>query len=363
MSIYFPNRRTQFGLGTALATAGGIYNRMTPRQRRQAGNVLSSGVSRVRDYLGSRSSARSARTSSRRAAGGSRGSTVPSQRVYATPQVIAGDGDSKSSFTLAKTSKQVIGKLSKEMTPSIVYNNSAQRLEITEGLQSSAIIGDYFTDTDVGLTFTAQGATALSTKLFIKSCHSEMMIKNQENTAARLKIYDVICKKDTNATTTSPYQAFVAGFADAGTGGTAAAATYVGATPYDNARFTSFFKILNSTPVTLSSGATHTHTVNYAPNRMVSNEDATDVGGSGIGGLTVYSLLVYHGTPINAIDTQTEVTTSPCALDVVQSETYKYLYVHVGSQVADWNNGLDAALSSAGAVMTDIGVELPINEA
>jgi len=279
------------------------------------------------------------------------------------PQVISGDGDSKSSFTYQKPSKKTIGKLSKEMTSSIVYNNEAQRLESTEGIQVAALIGDYFTTADCGLTFTAQGATALSTKLFIKSVHSEVMIKNQENTAARIKIFDVMAKKDTNATTTSPYSAFNAGFADAGTGGTAGAASYVGSSPYNNERFMQFFTILNVTPVTLSSGATHTHIVDYAPNKMLSNERLANMGGTGIGGLTVYTFITYHGTPINAVDTQTEVTTSPCALDVVQAETYKYLYVHVGSQVADWNNTLDASLSTAGAVMTDIGVELPINEA
>lgn len=284
-----------------------------------------------------------------------------------TPQRIAGDGESTSHFKLRKPISSKLGKIlanGADWTPSDILNNLGVRLETTtEGLQHYGLIGDYFTDDDINLMFTAQSQTALSTRLFLKSVHAEMMIKNQTNSGARIKIFDVMSKVDTNATTTSPATAWTLGFADAAGGGAAADYTVVGKLPFTNERFKEFFTILNTTNVTLSAGATHTHTVDYAPNRMFSKEHSNAIAGSGIANVTVYTFMVFYGTPINAVDTQAEVTTASISLDVVSMEEYKYSYAHVNTKISDINNTLDVALSSAGAVMADDGEEQAANEA
>lgn len=284
---------------------------------------------------------------------------------FSTPQAIGLDGESVSNFNLTKPdTSHVMGKLYKDWCPSDQLNNFGVRTETTSvGTQYFLNMADYFTDTDVNLMFTAQSATAASTKIFLKSVYAESMIKNQANSSARIKIFDVLAKKDTNATTTDPGLAWTLGFADAGAGGAAADYLIVGKTPYTNARFAEFFKILNTTDVTLHPGATHTHKTKYSPNRMLSKEIANDIGGTGIGGLTLYTFMIYYGVPINAVDTQTEVTSAAISLDVVSFEEYKYFYCHPNVKVSDVNNTLDAALSTAGATMQDTGVEGAADEA
>lgn len=279
-----------------------------------------------------------------------------------TPQVISNNGESKSSFSLIKPITSRIGKLTKEFTPCIVMNNEGYRTEALDGLQVIARLGDYFTDTDVNTMFASVANTPAAAQVFLRSVRGESMIKNQCDVTARIKIYDVLCKMTTDATTTDPLTAFSLGFADI-TGGAAANYAIPGATPYSNPRFMQYFKILNKTDVVLTPGATHLHVVDYKPSRMISHISTNAMSGDGVAGLTLFSVFVYFGAPINAVSTQTEVTTSAISLDVVNTKEYRYSYIHPTGGAASITNSLDLALSSAGATMQADGVELAYNDA
>lgn len=276
-------------------------------------------------------------------------------------QVSLAGGDSESRFVLMKPISSKIGALAKDFVPSVYLKNDAQRTECTDGTQTAFQLAAYFSDVDTALLFALQngGATA---KVHLKSCHAENLITNQANVNARIKIYDVMTRRETNATTTDVLIAFQNGFADA-TGGGANSFDIVGATPYSNSRFLEFFKILKHTDVILSPGATHNHIVHYTPNRLISRAQVADTAGTGTRDLTIYTLVLFYGSPINAVSTQTEVTTSAISLDVVSTREYRMAYVHSNAQTIDFDDTLDRALSSAGAVMTDIGIEVPFNEA
>lgn len=340
----------QFGRRAARSASswlGENFNQLTTRAYRNANNYLAAGQMK-----------RQAKTAQRRGLRGAK----PAAAV-GTPQVISNNGESKSKFRLAKPVSTMVGKLTKEFTPNIIMNNFAYRTEVAEGLQIASLLGDFFTDTDIAQMFTLSvGATPGSAKVHLKGVHAEAMIKNQCDSSARIKIYDVICRVDTNATTLDALTAFSLGFAD-NTGGAAANYIIPGASPFSNPRFVQFFNILNVTDVVLTPGATHVHSVDYKPNRLISRINTANIAGDGIAGLTVYSFMVYYGSPINAISTQTEVTTSPISLDVVLTEEYKYGYVHPTGGASSIINSLDLALSSAGATMQNDGVELPFNEA
>lgn len=279
-----------------------------------------------------------------------------------TPQVISNNGESKSSFALAKPLTSKMGKLLKEFTKNVTLNNFAARIECVDGLQETQILADYFTDTDVNSMFTLSASTPASVKIFLERVHGESLIKNQTDVTSRIKIYDVICRMTTDSVTTNPDTAFNLGFADL-SGGAASDYKVPGASPFSNPRFVEYFKILNTTDVVLTPGATHLHQVDYKPNRLISHIQSNAIAGTGINGLTVYTYMVFYGSPINAVSTQSEVTTSAISLDIVSTEEYHYGYIHPSGGAASIVNSLDLALSSAGATMQVDGVELAFNEA
>jgi len=328
------NRPQPFGL-----------NRQTWEMGRNVGN-------KIKSYL---SEARKKRTEVKR----EKRQRRVSFKAAVGAQVPTGGGDSLSSFRRFHKNRTKIGKL--EFTPSIIINNSGFRKEAPTGQQESVLIGTYYTDTDVNQHF-ALINNAASAKIFLQSVHGESLITNQCNVNARVTIYDVIARRDSSGGAVDPDTVFKLGMAD-NTGGSAAQYLIPGVTPYENPRFVQWFKILQTTRVILSPGQCHNHTVNYAPNRMFSHEISTSVLSSSIGNLTVYSFMVFHGTPINDITTQTQVSTAHIALDVVQKESYHFKYADINTGYASITQSLPTAFTVAGATMQDDGVELPENEA
>lgn len=294
----------------------------------------------------------------------SRTKTVTSRR-RGRQQPLSG-GDSCSFFTKKHKATSQVVKLAKELPRSSVINNTSGRIECAVGAQAYVQIGDFFTDTDVNLGHQVLAGNSAgspqSVKTVFEYVHSECMVTNQENVNARIVIYDVICRKDTDSTVTDPISAISTGYNDIG-GGTSTDSIIVGATPYSIPRFTEYFNILQQTEVTLSPGACHVHKVHYAPNRLLSKLISARIAGSGIGGLTVYTFIKFHGTPINDITTQTQVSTAPISLDWVNHEEYIVKAVSVQTANMDVNDALPAAFTVAGNVMQDDGNEQAVNEA
>lgn len=281
-------------------------------------------------------------------------------------QIPTGGGDSVSYFTRVNKPTSLIVKLSKESPVSTVIQNSAGRQEAAVGTQTYTSIGDFFTSTDLNLGHVllvgnAAGG-AQSTKTAFHSVHSECMMTNQSNTNCRMTIYDVICRKDTDATVTDPTTAISTAYNDI-VNGAASNAICVGSTPFSMPRFTEYFKVEQVTSVTLSPGACHVHKVHIALNKLISKTISVRIAGSGVQGITRYSFVRFHGSPQNDITTQTQVSTSQVSIDWVNSEEYKFRNVVTSLPFTDVNDNLPAAFTVAGATMQDDGVELPANEA
>lgn len=276
------------------------------------------------------------------------------------PQIPTGGGDSRSFFTLRRKNRSKIGKL--ELENGLVVNNISLRVESDVGQQNCAIIGTYYTDTDINQHF-ALSNNAASAKIFLGSVHGESLITNNENVNARITIYDVLARRDSGIFSggTNPLTIFQQGFAD-NSGGAAANYLVPGTTPYDNPRFTQWFKILKNTSVILSPGAVHSHVVHYAPSKMFSHEITSYSNTSSIGDLTLYTFILFHGSPVNEIATQATVSLSHIALDIVQKEAYHWKYVATNSGVASVTQTIPVALVLP-TTMQDDGQEIPENEA
>jgi len=303
--------------------------------------------------------ARASKTASRR-------KPASNFRAATGRQVALSGGDSSSFFKLVQKATSKTVELAKESSVSSLIQNTAGRTEAAVGVQNYTIIGDYFTDTDLNLGHqllagnVAGGAQGVKT--VFESLYSECMIVNQSNSNARITLYDVFSRKDTDGTAADPYEAIVTGYNDI-VNGTANDSSVVGGTPYSIPRFTEYFKILKQTAIVLSPGACHVHKVHYSPNRLISKQLSARISGSGVGGLTLYTLMKYHGTPLNDVTTQTQVSTSQISLDWVNHEEYKLKMVNTSIPFTDVNNVLPTSFTVAGATMQDDGVELAANEA
>lgn len=268
-------------------------------------------------------------------------------------------GGSLSNFSLVRP-KHKLGGVDPMTAPQMTVNNESGRLTSTVGQQNAALLlTDFGTQDVIKLFDNTFGSANKTTKCLIKSVHATIMIANQENVACMYTLYDVLAKRDGNATITNPLTAFNAGLVD-NSGGLASNYLIPGTDPYMSARFTEFFHVVKQTTGTLLPGSVHTHYVYYEPNKVISNEIST-FDANYIGGLTHYTLIVWHGTPINDSTTKTQVSLAPINLDYVikQKRTSKLIYYPFQSTTV--TQALPLAFGVGGQVMNEF-TDLPIAE-
>lgn len=169
----------------------------------------------------------------------------------------------------------------------------------------------------------------MTTKLYLKSCNSEMMITNQTNDVVNITLYDVVARRDLTGNSANealyitPDLAWQQGCIDAG-----ASSVYstVGSTPFQTPGFTEFFKIRKITHVDLHSGGHHRHRQIYDSRCMFSNEIVTELASSGgvLGGRSAFTLVVAHGFPVNSTGTST-VSTASGKIVWAQKLQYEYM--------------------------------------
>lgn len=257
----------------------------------------------------------------------------------------SGGGESRSSTFIGRRSGggKLASKHKKTYGVNTVHRVSGDAYTCVSNQQNVAPIGNYMDATDLTTIWTSLGQTAADfndAKLFMLDVHAESMITNACNLNTHAIIYDVIARLDGFTTVNAgPVTAFTLGFADGSTG---AANDYLipGATPYNNPRFTNAYKILKRTSIILAPGQTHTHTVRYPVNRTISKERLQLNGVGPIAGLTVYSIVVFHGTPYHDSATELVVGTSVAKLDIVRKDTIRFIHLQQSYPVVDMTNQL-----------------------
>lgn len=264
----------------------------------------------------------------------------------------AGVGGSKSYFTL-KNSKLALSPMDKMISPQFLARNYGFRTTSLIGKQNSVVLGSYYTPANIvaELNGVVSAAAPKTLKAVLCSVHADILITNQENSTCWYTIYDVIARRDGNAVVADPNTAFQAGFADA-TGGSASDYLIPGVTPFACPRFAEFFKIHKVTEGTMESGQTHVHTIDYRPERSISNEVATN-SGLFIGGLTLWSFIIYHGAPMNDSTTKTQVSLGPMNLDVVEKAQFVTKYIAQGYQTTTFANSLPLAFTNVADIMNE----------
>jgi len=297
---------------------------------------------------------RAAKTDKRRAA--------PKKITSIGKQVEVAGGESRSYFT--KVSKlQLKGTLAKSTAPQYKVNNEGIRSDAAIGYQNSTLLGTYFDSADINSMYAVVfgGSPNQTTKLVLGGVRAESLITNVATTNARISLYDIIIKRDSNSSIVDPSQVFEAAFADA-SGGVAGDYAVVGTSPYMNPRFMDAFKIHQRTEVILSPGATHSHNVNYAPNKIISKTRTMNATGS-LGGLTLYTMIIHHGSPANDATTKTSVTLSKSSLDIVTKQVYTFKSIYYPLTTMLVTQSLPITYATTGQAINEDGVVQTVTEA
>lgn len=333
------NRPARAGLG---ALAIGMARRYGPaivrrlNARRYANNISSQLASQIETQQSYASTARSARVNRSRL----RGRNVSSAR--GVQQSAGGGGETKSSFSKVHPILANVGKL--ELGRSIVNRSVGLSSTSTQGVQNAVgLVASY----DVSDITNIRAATGLTTagfaanKTFLSTARSKIFITNAETTNCHITIYTCLARLDGGALNTEVATVFLAGYVDA-QGGAAVDGTLIGSTAYDNPRFRECYTILQSVPLVLSPGQTHTHSSTYSPNRLVAFNRATISTEGPMAGLSLHTFIVYHGTPVHDDTTETSVTMGISKLDIVVCESVGYRLV----QLSYPQNSITSALAT-----------------
>ena len=193
---------------------------------------------------------------------------------------------------------------------------------------------------------TGSGSTGRTTNVALQSCSNKMMIANNESTPVVVTLYDVVCRRDD---ITGPYNAFSFGVYDEST--TTSNGHDLGSTPFNSQLFTTKYKILKKSEIILPCGSVHEHNVFYAPRKVFKAEILTNANQS-LEGLTVYTFIVYKGTPEN--DPALHVNTSGATLDIVITKSLRYTFSSDTTANFSYTNNLPT-FTGTGQTINEIG--------
>lgn len=282
-----------------------------------------------------------------------RDSRVNAARVRGAPvsfgQIAASGGGESKSQTIWMNP---MPKVPKGLGTNNTVRSSGYSSASTQGVQNAQFIGAYFTAGDIYNAFNVtSGVTAplSGVKLFFGEINAETLITNAENTNAHFTLYDVIAKVDGQAThNIEPANCFLVSGIDA-SGGGAGNATIPGTDFFFNPRLKAYYKLVKKTKVILGPGDTHSHVVKYGLNKFVSQERIRSLtvtnGNYPVGGISMYTVMIHHGTPVHDETTETSVTLGKSKLDVVLMESMRYKYIQQSFATNDIATSLGTGLT------------------
>lgn len=169
------------------------------------------------------------------------------------------------------------------------------------------------------------GTTNNTAKVYIKSINTSITLRNQTTQPGRVRIYDIVCRRDTPSTTLdSPYECWAKGLTDLS--GSTATPNDAFAHPNRSDEFRCYWKIARTHDVNLQCGDSYVHTVKIKCNRVLDTTVLDNAVGTSIGGWTHYVLVVHMGSLVNSNQDNNRVTYCSLKLDYIQSITTRFAY-------------------------------------
>ena len=243
-----------------------------------------------------------------------------------------GSGGTYSTFYSKGQLKKWLVPLKKTGAPNFSYTNASGRIIAAVGTQSPVLTSTIFAASDMAPLIYSSTTIGKTQRVLLESCTSSTLYRNQANNDCFMTLYDIVARRDMNASDSNdiPTNAWFTGLTD--TGITPSTMFYApGSTPFTCPKFCQFYKVVKVTHVILPAGGCHDHRVNISPNRLVNNEIWQD--SQNCRGLTYFTMAVCYGAPDNDATVKTNVSIGSSAVDFVQTKQYRYTYLQDSTTV------------------------------
>lgn len=178
------------------------------------------------------------------------------------------------------------------------------------------------------------GTPSTTQKIFLHKIFSKFMMTNMDIGNLQLHIFDVITKRDYPGGVTAAFTGGVADITNSTADGTA-----LGLMPWSSPEFNSHFRVLQKSSIILAQGQSHTHFVNYKPNKLITAERLVSSDLS-LAGYTIHTFIIIHGLPVNDRDNKTQVSTGSVSLDVVQTKEVHWSWMEHNKSLWTTTTGL-----------------------
>lgn len=204
----------------------------------------------------------------------------------------------------------------------------------------------------------AAGPTIYQTgKFILQKTVSQMTFTNQDLATAYVQIYSIVPRFHVPAGQ-NPIALWDKGLEDqSATPGLNDDYRDVYAKPFSSQNFCLYYKVDKVTTFELQQGQSHCHETTYHINKEVHGQIVNAF--AGIRGITKHNMIVVSGTPINDLANKTLISTSSCAVDIVEKVTTHYTYAASQRVVRTFVNGLNTITS---AEIASIGAGIVVAE-
>lgn len=248
-----------------------------------------------------------------------------------------------------------------------VRSNSGDNFTISNtsslqnGVAEAPAFRSGFLQTMVSALPTGQNDKGPTGTVYLGKMSSKLLITSASNINCHLRIYECVCKHDTdNVNYRTPIQAWSAGL-DQGLG-TVGVNDYlsIGVYPSHSVFFREYYHVESVHDIELAAGGSHIHESNYNISSFMNtcrfqNHSST----ANIAGLTRYRLMVLSSTPIHDSVTEDNVALGLVTIDVTNQETYEWfgLPSSENQMVLDLSSD---AITTAEAVADADYIEVPV---
>lgn len=272
-------------------------------------------------------------------------------------QVYRGQGSMSKWYARAgklSLSSRVLSKLSGR---NLYTFNLAARLQCADGQQSAYDI-IYSDQVPLNELFAKQlseinpSIPNNTRRLLLRDVYGEIQFTNATNAVSYVQIYDLWYKREMDTTDNRTFVPSAAWNNGEIAQGNAAGCSVVGTYPTRVSLFNEYYRVARKTTHLLLPGEVHVHRVSLKPNKMITYDRAAQ--SVRYAGISAASMIVVKGTPVNNSGTTIgaqdpsgnypaqgvdlsgnmisnlvtgQVTTSPCALDIVYNCRYTYQWM------------------------------------
>lgn len=194
------------------------------------------------------------------------------------------------------------------------------------------------------LTSTNQGVKTL--RYVVRSISEELLMTNQDNSRAEVRIYDIVCKRSCNSSITALVNGSLSDQGLTGWG------TQVqGISPESVLRDNRYYYIQQKQRFILEAGESHIHKRYIKKNIMVNCDFLANDSFGNVKGITHVTLIVARGMPCNDSVIKTQVSTGTVTLDTIVNRQIRYSWLSDVTQTAHAVGGIVQGFTNAESSM------------